>query len=87
MKEARAYFRSSLSAFEFLDKNAQGATFRAFPEHAPRPFESQYPFAVLIEIEAYNEEDEADLRLLKFIEQMSENIKDGVIAQDKKQFD
>lgn len=35
---------------------------------------------MLIEIEAYNEEDEAEIRLVKFLEQVGEVIEDGVVA-------
>ena len=38
LKEARLFFRSSLSGFEVMDTNAQEATFKAYPGHAPRPF-------------------------------------------------
>ena len=53
LKAAKSHFRDSLSAFEFMDKNSQTITFRAFSDKPEKyPFDKEHKFAVLIEVEA-----------------------------------
>ena len=60
----------------------------------PTPFQSSsaanadgdYPFAVLIEVEAYDENDYPEDRLFEFLELVGDSIEDGVVAQDEKQY-
>lgn len=66
-----------------LDQTSQTVTFKAFPDQSPaKPFEKDYPFAVLVEIEAFDDNDNASDRLFTFIEECGDYIEDGVVAQD-----
>ena len=60
---------------------------KAFPENAQYPFDKEYPYALVIECEAYDEDDRADERMMAFLEKAGDLIEDGVVAQDRKQFD
>ena len=75
LKLAKGHFRDSLSAFEVMDRHSTMITFRAFPDSpAKYPFSEEYPFAMLIEVEAYDEDDRAEDRLLDFLERVGDLI-------------
>ena len=60
---------------------------KAFPDKAQYPFDKEYPHTVIVECEAYDEDDRADERMMAFLEKAGDLIEDGVVAQDRKQFD
>ena len=53
---------------------------KAFPENAQYPFDKEYPYALVIECEAYDEDDRADERMMAFLEKAGDLIEDGVVA-------
>ena len=68
LKLAKGHFRDSLSAFEVMDRHSTMITFKAFPDGPKYPFSSEHPFSMLLEVEAYDENDPAEERLLAFLE-------------------
>ena len=58
---------------------------RAFPDQTPvRALPEEHPFAVMVEVEAYDENDNADERLYDFLEAQGDVLEDGIVAQDTK---
>lgn len=74
LKRARAFFRESLSAFEFMDEASTVSMLKAFPDHLQNPFARTSPFTIFLEVEAFTEEERADERLFDFLETISDMI-------------
>lgn len=61
LREAKGFFKNGLTAFEVMDRNSSLITFRAASDsqHGRYPFEREHEFSMLIEIEAFDSEDDS----------------------------
>lgn len=57
-----------------MDEASTQSMIRAYPDLLTNPFERTYPFTIHIEVEAYDQDEPADERLMTFLESVEDLI-------------
>ena len=72
LKISRKSLGSSLSAFEFIDRQSVELLIQEFPNNAKLPFDQHYPFYLLVEVVSSDEDNEG--RLYSLLESIGDHI-------------